>query len=58
MRELRPATRRHVARPHVLQTLATALFMNSIIVFIVAHAMHRLWTLLNSDILQLVRRVH
>ena len=58
MRELRPATPRHVARVSMFRTLATALLRNSIVVFILAHALHRLWTLMNSDILQLFRRVH
>jgi hypothetical protein len=42
----------------MFRTLATALLRNSIVVFILAHALHRLWTLMNSDILQLFRRVH
>jgi hypothetical protein len=58
MRELRPATPRHVASFQMFRTLATALLRNSIVVFILAHALHRLWTLMNSDILQLLRRVH
>jgi hypothetical protein len=41
-----------------LGTFVAALLMNSLFLYLAADALHRLWTLLNSDVMQLVRRVH
>jgi hypothetical protein len=58
MRELRPAKPRHLAGERTLQALATALLTNSLVLYITAATLHRLWALLNSDVMQLLRRVH
>ncbi len=58
MREPRPAQPRHVAGHRTLGAFTAALLMNSLFLYLAADALHRLWTLLNSDVMQLVRRVH
>jgi len=54
MRELRPAPQRQRAG----QRIVTALLANSLVLYIAAAAAHRSWALLNSDVMQLFRRVH
>jgi len=58
MKEPRPAKPRHVAVHRTLGALVAALLTNSLVLYIAADALHRLWTLLNSDVMQLIRRVH
>lgn len=58
MREPRPAQPRHVAGHRTLRAFAAALLMNSLFLYLTTEALHRLWTLLNSDVMQLVRRLH
>jgi hypothetical protein len=38
--------------------MAGALLMNSLVLYITFVGLQRVWTLLNSDVLQLIRRVH
>jgi hypothetical protein len=58
MKEPRPAMPRHMAGHRTLGALLAALLTNSLVLYITADALHRLWTLLNSDVMQLIRRVH
>ena len=58
MRELRPSTPRQRTGPRVLHSLADALTLNSLVVYLLAMILQRLWVLLNSDVVQLVRRMH
>lgn len=58
MRELRPEKARHLAGHRALGAVATALLTNSLVLYITVEILHRLWTLLNSDVMQLVRRAH
>ena len=38
--------------------LTAALLMNSLFLYLMADALHRLWAMLNSDVMQLIRRMH
>ena len=58
MRELRLARPRHLAGARTLRKMAGALLMNSLVLYITFVGLQRVWTLLNSDVLQLIRRVH
>ena len=58
MREPRPAQPRHMTGHRTLGALAAALLMNSLFLYLTADVLHRLWTLLNSDVMQLIRRMH
>ena len=49
---------RDTAGHRTLGALLAALLTNSLVLYITADALHRLWTLLNSDVMQLIRRVH
>jgi hypothetical protein len=58
MRELRPAKPADMAGERPLLAMATALLTKSLVLYLSAVILQRLWTLLNSDVLQLIRRVH
>jgi hypothetical protein len=42
----------------MLEALVDELLNNSLVLYLVAFAAHRTWLLLNSDVLQLLRRLH
>lgn len=58
MKAGRPAGSRHAARVRMLEALVDELLNNSLVLYLVAIAAHRTWLLLNSDVLQLLRRLH
>ena len=58
MKAGRLAGSRRAARVRTLEQLVDELLNNSLVLYLVAFAAHRTWILLNSDVLQLVRRVH
>ena len=58
MGEPRPAQPRNVAGHRTLGAFTAALLMNSLFLYLTVDVLHRLWTLLNSDVMQLIRRVH
>ena len=58
MKASRPAESRRVARVRKLETLVNELLNNSLVLYLVAFAAQRAWVLLNSDVLQLLRRLH
>ena len=57
MRELRPE-KPHLAGDRILRVMATALLTHSLVLYITAVTLHRVWMVLNSDVMQLIRRVH
>jgi hypothetical protein len=57
MRELRPE-KPHLAGDRTLRVMATALLTHSLVLYITAVTLHRVWMVLNSDVMQLIRRVH
>ncbi|HSF79009.1 MAG TPA: hypothetical protein VLA38_10385 [Steroidobacteraceae bacterium] len=58
MKAGRPAGSRRAAPARALEALVDELLNNSLVLYLVAFAAHRTWVLLNSDVLQLVRRLH
>ena len=58
MGKLRSAESRPLAGGSSLRTLSATLLSHSLVLYIMAVILHRLWALLNSDVLQLIRRVH
>lgn len=54
----RPEGSRAFAGGSVLRHSASRLLTNSLILYLVAVATHRAWVLLNSDVTQLLRRMH
>jgi len=58
MREPRPALPRHPAGRRTLKAFAATLLTHSLFLYLTVDVLHRLWTLLNSDVMQLIRRVH
>jgi hypothetical protein len=58
MRELRPARPPHLAGARTLREMARTVLTNSLVLYMAFAGLQRLWTLLNSDVLQLIRRVH
>jgi hypothetical protein len=58
MRELRPMKPAGVAGERPLLAIVTVLLTKSLVLYLSAVILQRLWTLLNSDVLQLIRRVH
>jgi hypothetical protein len=58
MKAGRPAGSRRAARVRTLEALVDELLNNSLVLYLVAFAAHRTWILLNSDVLQLLRRLH
>jgi hypothetical protein len=58
MGKLRSAEARPLAGGRSLRTLSATLLSHSLVLYIMAVILHRLWALLNSDVLQLIRRVH
>jgi len=58
MRERRPARPRQRAGRRTLQSLASALSRNSLMLYLTAILLQRLWALLNADVVQLIRRIH
>jgi hypothetical protein len=47
-----------VAARHRLKSVLRPLLNESLLLYLAAIAAHRIWLLLNSDVVQLVRRVH
>jgi hypothetical protein len=58
MKAGRPAGSRRAAPARALEALVDELLDNSLVLYLAAFAAQRAWVLLNSDVLQLVRRVH
>jgi hypothetical protein len=58
MKAGRSAGSRRAARVRTLEKLVDELLNNSLVLYLVAFAAQRAWVLLNSDVLQLVRRLH
>jgi len=58
MRERRPSRPRQRAGHRTLQSLASALSRHSLVLYMTAILLQRLWALLNADVLQLIRRIH
>jgi len=58
MKAGRPAGSRHAARVRTLEALVDELLDNSLVLYLAAFAAQRAWVLLNSDVLQLLRRLH
>lgn len=54
----RPEGSRALAGDSALRHSVGRLLTNSLILYLVAVASHRAWVLLNSDVSQLVRRLH
>jgi hypothetical protein len=58
MKAGRPAGSRRAARARTLEALVHELLDNSLVLYLAAFAAQRAWVLLNSDVLQLLRRLH
>ena len=58
MKAGRPAGSHRAARVRTLEALVDELLNNSLVLYLVAFAAQRAWVLLNSDVLQLLRRLH
>lgn len=58
MNTVRPTRSFHVAARHRLKSVLRPLLNESLLLYLAAIAAHRIWLLLNSDVAQLVRRVH
>jgi hypothetical protein len=58
MKAGRPVGSRRAASARALEALVEELLNNSLVLYLVAFAAQRAWVLLNSDVLQLVRRAH
>jgi hypothetical protein len=58
MGKLRPVESRQQTGGRSLRTLSATLLSHSLVLYIMAVILHLLWALLNSDVLQLIRRVH
>lgn len=58
MNTVRPTGSFHVAARHRLERVLRSVLNESLLLYLAALAAHRIWLLLNSDVVQLVRRVH
>jgi len=58
MREFRLARPPHLGCARALREMAGTVLTNSLILYMAFAGLQRMWTLLNSDVLQLIRRVH
>ena len=57
MKAGRPAGSRRAAPARALEALVDELLNNSLVLYLAAFAVQRAWVLLNSDVLQLLRRL-
>lgn len=58
MRKRRPGRPPHLAGARTLREMARTVLTNSLVLYMAFAALQRVWALLNSDVVQLIRRVH
>lgn len=58
MRGKRPVQPGRVAVRAAIDAAATTLLRNSLVAYLVVEVLHKVWALLNADIVQIIKRVH